>query len=272
MKPTKPRTSLPATVQQQPKHTSPMARDTQSQTRRTTEQRKSQQESSWTPVQHPNSSLKRKRETLQGTDVWKPYVSPYRPIAPAGHDSPTTSKSPNGLDAATAAHEEPPLLNYIYRKEAPLNGSSRNPRINQLPAILNPAPIEDTTWRPATQNPSRTGISGEPANHSTRREASVSMSPSAQLLQNLTPRETDQSLRIRPSDKSTEPPSFSRDPSLIDSVPRKKKKQIYGILGGLQSGIRSCLRQAESMQKQLDMLQMALGIDAEDDPEASTSL
>jgi hypothetical protein len=44
------------------------------------------------------------------------------------------------------------------------------------------------------------------------------------------------------------------------------------MLGGLQSGIRSCLRQAESMQKQLDMLQMALGIDAEDDAEVSTSL
>jgi hypothetical protein len=65
--------------------------------------------------------------------------------------------------------------------------------------------------------------------------------------------------------KPIEPP----DPPLIDTLPRKKQKQIYGIIGGLQSGIRSCKQQAENMQKQLDLLQAALGIDVEDDNDVS---
>lgn len=66
---------------------------------------------------------------------------------------------------------------------------------------------------------------------------------------------------INAQPKPTEPP----DPLLIDILPRRKQKQIYGIIGGLQSGIRSCKQQAENMQKQLDLLQAALGIDVEDD-------
>lgn len=63
------------------------------------------------------------------------------------------------------------------------------------------------------------------------------------------------------SSRALDPP----DTPLIDTLPRRKQKQIYGIIGGLQSGIRSCQQQAESMQKQLDLLQAALGIDLDDD-------
>jgi len=57
------------------------------------------------------------------------------------------------------------------------------------------------------------------------------------------------------------------DTPLIDTLPRKKQKQILSILGGIQSGIRSVRQQTEDLQKQLDILHEALGIgiDGEDD-------
>lgn len=75
-----------------------------------------------------------------------------------------------------------------------------------------------------------------------------------------------------PPQAHSQPPSRpqnleSPEMSLIDSIPRKKQKQIFGIIGGLQSGIRSVRQQAENLQKQLDILQSALGIDSEDDTE-----
>lgn len=75
-----------------------------------------------------------------------------------------------------------------------------------------------------------------------------------------------------PIQTQAQPPSRpqnleSPEMSLIDSIPRKKQKQIFGIIGGLQSGIRSVRQQAENLQKQLDILQSALGIDSEDDTE-----
>jgi hypothetical protein len=56
---------------------------------------------------------------------------------------------------------------------------------------------------------------------------------------------------------------------LIDTLPRKKQKQIYQIIGGVQSGIRSVRQQTESLQKQLDLLQAALGIDTDDENDDS---
>lgn len=53
--------------------------------------------------------------------------------------------------------------------------------------------------------------------------------------------------------------------SLIDTLPRRKQKQIFGIIGGIQSGIRSVRQQTETLQKQLDLLQEALGIDFDPD-------
>lgn len=52
--------------------------------------------------------------------------------------------------------------------------------------------------------------------------------------------------------------------ALIITFLRKKQKQIYGIIGGLQSGIRNARQQTEDLQNQLDSLQAALGMDFED--------
>jgi Spy/CpxP family protein refolding chaperone len=63
---------------------------------------------------------------------------------------------------------------------------------------------------------------------------------------------------------TSHPSNFPETP-LIDTLTRKKRQQIYSIIGGLQSGIRSCHQQAQNMQRQLNSLQAALGIDVEDE-------
>ncbi|PBP27582.1 hypothetical protein BUE80_DR001498 [Diplocarpon rosae] len=52
--------------------------------------------------------------------------------------------------------------------------------------------------------------------------------------------------------------------ALIDSLPRKTQKQLYSIIGGLESGIRSQIQQTDNLQKQLDLLRATLGIDVDD--------
>ncbi|KAH9215839.1 hypothetical protein DL95DRAFT_445659 [Leptodontidium sp. 2 PMI_412] len=51
---------------------------------------------------------------------------------------------------------------------------------------------------------------------------------------------------------------------LIDTFPRKKQKQLFAIIGSLQSGIRTSRQQTENLQRQLDSLQTILGIDPEE--------
>jgi len=45
--------------------------------------------------------------------------------------------------------------------------------------------------------------------------------------------------------------------ALIDTLPKNKQRQVYGLVSGLQGGI-------EHLQKELDSLKRALGIDEED--------
>lgn len=44
--------------------------------------------------------------------------------------------------------------------------------------------------------------------------------------------------------------------ALIDSLPKNKQRQVYGLVSGLQGGI-------EHLQRELDSLKRALGIDDE---------
>ncbi|XMA09736.1 hypothetical protein WAI453_002527 [Rhynchosporium graminicola] len=52
--------------------------------------------------------------------------------------------------------------------------------------------------------------------------------------------------------------------ALIDTFPRKKQKQIFAVIGSLQSGIRTSRQQTENLQRQLDSLQTILGIEPEE--------
>lgn len=86
------------------------------------------------------------------------------------------------------------------------------------------------------------------------------MSPSTQLLQ--APPE-------RQPLAEPIPPNYRQGTSpftpLIDTLPRIKQKRIFGIIGGIQSGIRTVRQQTENLQRQLDLLQAEMGIDTEDD-------
>lgn len=106
-----------------------------------------------------------------------------------------------------------------------------------------------------------------------RRDASVSMSPSEQLLdqQHVRPPELGVPHHSRRSDRSGASRLPAREVALIDSLPRKKQREIYGIIDGLQSGIKSCLNQAETMQKELDTLRNILGLDTDDNSGQRTS-
>ena len=57
--------------------------------------------------------------------------------------------------------------------------------------------------------------------------------------------------------------------SVFDNLPKRSQKQIYRTIGGIQSGIRNVRQQTESLQKQLDLLQAALGIDDDDELDES---
>ncbi|KAF4630610.1 hypothetical protein G7Y89_g7534 [Cudoniella acicularis] len=98
------------------------------------------------------------------------------------------------------------------------------------------------------------------------RDVTTSASPSTQLLQPLPVAPQDRPLPSRDNPSHTETPAPAAvETPLIDTLPRRKQKQIFGILGGIQSGIRNVRQQADSLQKQLDSLQAALGIDGDDE-------
>jgi hypothetical protein len=91
------------------------------------------------------------------------------------------------------------------------------------------------------------------------REATNSMSPSTQLLQQERPLNTN-SVPTQNHQQTSSP--FT---PLIDTLPRHKQKRIFGIIGGIQSGIRTVRQQTDNLQRQLDLLQAEMGIDTEND-------
>lgn len=95
------------------------------------------------------------------------------------------------------------------------------------------------------------------------REPTNSMSPSTQLLQQA-PQERAP-LHVDPIPPQNFQPTSNSFPPLIDTLPRHKQKRIFGVIGGIQSGIRTVRQQADNLQRQLDLLQAEMGIDAEDD-------
>lgn len=223
-------------------------------------------------------SKKRKRETLQATAVWKQYVSPYLPAMPSGsiqtslngttpilYPTPQSSYLQSPYQSTPPPHSDTPPVNYIYQKE--------NAQIIPKPQVVSkplgpkitPVQVNNHSGRHPESAADRRDSKG-----SRGREATDSLSPSVQLLQPFQSSSEEPKapapqvqgfVPINVHPKSSEPP----DRPLIDTLSRKKQKQIYGVIGGLQSGIRSCKQQAENMQKQLDLLQIALGIDVEDE-------
>ena len=238
---------------------------------------------------HKAVPLEIPKEQLQPTSAWKAYASPYRPAqtlngtveVPPPNSQPSTPNlysSPYGLPAPNAIVSRPPeapiIINTVYQKDD-IQGHYRHYQpIAQAPRALPPIKHNNIRSRPSKHGPS----GGFTAVNSRDRDATESLSPSIQLLQPtysppdpqlpvnvIIPKPMAQALTSRPTSQPTSILNTKNlESSLIDLLPRKKQKQIYSMMGGLQSGIRSCQQQADNMQRQLNALQAALGIDAED--------
>lgn len=57
--------------------------------------------------------------------------------------------------------------------------------------------------------------------------------------------------------RTEENAAFDDGSALIDTLPKGKQRQIYGLVSGIQGGI-------DHLQRELDSLKKALGIDDED--------
>ena len=230
------------------------------------------------------------KEQLQPILAWKAYESPCLPPAQATNGSENTIQpksqpstpiiytSPYVLpppDPIVQRPRQPPVaINSVYQKDD-IQGHYRHYQpIAKAQRALPPINHNNTRPQPSQSSPR----SAFKPIHSRERDATESLSPSIQLLQPtysppdphipvnvIIPKPMAQALTPRPiSQPSNTSHANDSEKSLIDLLPRKKQKQIYGMIGGLQSGIRSCQQQADNMQRQLNALQAALGVDAED--------
>lgn len=262
-----------------------------------------------TPSGHPQSAarpddeyksqfgLKRKRESLQETSVYRPYVSPYAPLDPPNRlssslpNTPNIHPTPNMIIPANIARNQVAYNNYIRERANPQNGTTPQPT-RQPPSAPGFKAVNGNGYRnsPVTIETGRNINQGRERD----RDATESMSPSAQLLdrplQSPSPEPpinntiishaeptrmtTRNSRKKATTNGAATQPNSSRalDPPetpLIDTFPRRKQKQIYGVIGSLESAIRSNQQQNENLQKQLDNLRATLGIDVEDDKDTS---
>ncbi len=234
--------------------------------------------------------VKRKRESLQGTSVFKPYVSPYAPLDPPNRltsslpNTPVLASTPNMIMPASIARSHYSYNHYIRE-------SQQNIVVPQ-PTRQPPVPVG---FKPVNCNGHKKPPTIIETNRNTTpitafdRDRTESMSPSAQLLnqpskaplqapspENLVnstepTRMTTRNSRKKATTNGTATQSNSSkalnppDPPLIDTLPRRKQKQILGMISGLRSGIRGWQQHAEQMQKQLDNISAALGIEIEED-------
>lgn len=154
----------------------------------------------------------------------------YPTMAPDNRTYTPTTQNPGPV-----LNAESSLLDYVYQKQYPPNGKKRHQILHQVERESSQSTNTPILNKRVKLDDGRTGA------------ASSSISPSTQLHQS--------SARVGNGVMET---------PLIDMLPKKKQREILGVLGGLHSGIRLVRQQADSLQQQLDNLQSALGIDLED--------
>jgi hypothetical protein len=216
----------------------------------------------------PSSSLKRKRESPSAIAAAaqslmdSSYPQTQTTLPASSNPISSYSLPPNNLTRNDAAA----LVNYIYEKQYPPNGTKRHQILYRAQSDPREAGNGPT---PPPMNTYRMVGTGKESKAEPDRDGSNSLSPSSQLIH---PTQTSYENSYRNTSMAAQPEARNvGHPAtpLIDTLPRKKQKQIYQIIGGVQSGIRSVRQQTESLQKQLDLLQAALGIDTDDENDDS---
>ncbi|CZR56727.1 uncharacterized protein PAC_06616 [Phialocephala subalpina] len=186
----------------------------------------------------------------------------YSPIQPSNtysaapqttmYSPPAPSTSPESL----LLNDKSALLNYVYQKQYPPNGKKRHQIIHQAERESRESSqvhIGPPSKRPRTADLDR----GEP---------SSSMSPSIQLTQaSPVSYQSAGNGAVRYGGVGEGRGERDIEMGLIDRLPKKKQREIFGIIGTIQSGIRMVRQQTDTLQKQLDLLQGALGIDLDDE-------
>jgi hypothetical protein len=214
----------------------------------------------------PSSSLKRKRDSPSTIAAAQSLMHTYpetQTALPASSNPTSLYLSPNNLPHS----DGPALVNYVYEKQYPPNGTEGHQILHR--AGSDPRdPGKGPTTPP--MNTHRMGGTGQTSKVEPGRDGSNSLSPSTQLIQATQHAAYENSYRNTSMATQSEARNVGHPATpLIDTLPRKKQKQIYQIIGGVQSGIRSVRQQTESLQKQLDLLQAALGIDTDDENDDS---
>jgi hypothetical protein len=187
---------------------------------------------------------KRKRAS-EGT-ASRTYQTPY-PTEPesvgnqSGQNLPSHSYPSTGTNAVQAGgivdNDASSLLAYVYQQQNPANGNKRHHMLSRA---------ERESLEPASGS-----FDQYNGKHAEGVEAYGSDSMSNEI-SHLRPQQTG-----------------NLATSVFDNLPKRNQKQIYRIIGGIQSGIRNVRQQTESLQKQLDLLQAALGIDEDDELDES---
>ena len=232
-------------------------------------------------IPQSQSSLKRKRgasATVESPMTLLPrvqssprvHISPYPPsVTPQGPSYiPTSVKDiPSGtiIPAGSAF-----LLDFADQQQYPPNGTKRR-------HALSHAQVDSQGPSSATN-----GHVNKPGGHphadgrrqiGTRGGFRSNLHPTSAQLQAIQPRPvTFLQDSSAPFPRAGAKRPFQPEAPLVDTIPSRKRKQIFSIIGGLQSGIRNARQQADNLQKQLDLLQAALGMDdeAEDEGDAGS--
>ena len=204
-------------------------------------------ESEYSPGEQTIGHQQTRIQNMANTNHYPSYniqaANPY--LSQAGAYGPSTNA--HSPPQALAQSEKNPLLDYVYQKQIPTNGKQRHQTAHQA----------EREASQATNGPLNKRVRiGE------RGEASSSMSPQIQ--------QTYPAANYLPAGNNGAVTYAEPEPTpLIDMLPKKKQREIFGILGSLQSGLRLVKQQTNSLQKQLDTLQLALGIDLDEDDDGS---
>ncbi|KAK2623755.1 hypothetical protein QTJ16_006936 [Diplocarpon rosae] len=171
------------------------------------------------------------------------------------------SRSSKSLPYEKSFNDDPAaLLRYVYRQQqSQINGTKRHHQ-QQYNEDSDEIPVQDS--RSNGHNSGKARVS-----HTKGTEGSFSLGVGNTVKGQQRSTVSGHSLveRLGNQDRR-EDYRAPLEPSvaLIDSLPRKTQKQLYSIIGGLESGIRSQIQQTDNLQKQLDLLRATLGIDVDD--------
>ncbi len=227
---------------------------------------------SQTELNRPQSSLKRKRgsSSIRADTAHQPLMTSYSqsineietPLGAASNLTTPYALPPNNI----ATRDSSAPVNYVYEKQC-------TPKSTKRPQILHRAQADSQEVgngaSPSVLNPHRIVRVRRASNEELGRDGSTSLSPCAQLHQRRQSTPCENSFRDSSIAAPLEARNVVQATPLIDTLPRKKQKQIYRIIGSFQSGIRSVRQQTDSLQKHLDLLQAALGIDTNDENDDS---